>query len=145
MVYIISWYCNLKCFLFIAKKLHKYLLEMRNFEMSVLLSVFMTMMLFSKVSSTYRKGIFFHYISSNEKMTISATKKKEFSTRYGCILNLDSEIMTIKYWVVGGARMRLEWNYIAMNVRIDKTLVTEITCYLLAVFYYVIFYSMRRI
>ena len=38
--------------------------------MSALLSVFMTMMLFSKVSSTYRKGIFFHYISSNEKMTI---------------------------------------------------------------------------
>ena len=90
-------------------------------------------------------SLFSLQFTCNEKMTISATKKKEFSTRYGCILNLDSEIMTIKYWVVGGARMRLEWNYIAMNVRIDKTLVTEITCYLLAVFYYVIFYSIRRI
>ena len=86
-------------------------------------------------------SLFSLQFTCNEKMTISATKKKEFSNRYGCILNLNSEIMTIKYWVVGGARMRLEWNYIAMNVRIDKTLVTESTCYLLAVFYYVIFYS----
>ena len=44
--------------------------------MSALLSVFMTMMLFSEVSSTYRKGIFFHYISRNEKMKIIMKNKR---------------------------------------------------------------------
>ena len=74
-------------------------------------------------------------------MAMSATKQKEFSTRYGYILNLNSEIMTIKYWVVGGATIRMEWYCVTMNVRIDKNPTTKITCYLFGVFYSVIFYT----